>query len=273
MKRLRKCFPTLTDMKDQILQLLSPEHPWRNRIHYLAETDSTNTQAKRIALEGAPHGTVVIAGYQTGGRGRMGRSFASPKGQGVYMSVILRPRCTPDQLMHLTCATAVAMCQAVEKCVGIYPQVKWINDLVWQKRKLCGILTELVLAPDNFAAIVGIGINCTQEVQDFPDELQDMATSLSMVAGHPVEPAKVAACMIEAISQMDLDRKAEMLEAYIQNCITLGKDIALVRGEEVRHGHALSLDGDGGLLVRFPDGSVETVNSGDVSVRGLYGYL
>ncbi len=263
-------------MKDQILQYLSPDHPWRRQIRWLPVTDSTNTQAKSLILEGAPHGTVVIAGHQTGGRGRMGRSFASPEGQGVYMSVILRPPCAPDKLMHLTCSAAVAMCRAVDAVIGVTPQVKWINDLVWQKRKLCGILTELVIHPQGTAAVVGIGINCTQGAEDFPPELQDMATSLSMISGEAVSPAKMAAAMIEALWEMDqtlLSHKEATMNAYRKNCITLGQDVAILRGNMLRHGHALSLDEDGGLLVRFPNGTVESVNSGDVSVRGLYGYL
>ena len=92
-------------MKHEILSYLPPDHPWANRIHYFDTTDSTNTQAKKMAAAGAPHGTVLIAGHQTGGRGRMGRSFHSPAGLGIYLSVILRPNCDPQDLMHLTCAT------------------------------------------------------------------------------------------------------------------------------------------------------------------------
>ncbi len=263
-------------MNEQILHHLSPGHPWRKQILWLPVTDSTNTQAKCLALEGAPHGTVVLAGHQTGGRGRMGRSFASPAGQGVYMSVILRPDCAPEKLMHLTCSAAVAMCRAVDKAVGITPQIKWINDLVWQKRKLCGILTELVIQPHRVAAIVGIGINCTQQVEDFPADIQDMATSLSMISGHSVDPAKVAAHMLEALLEMDktlFSGKEAVMEFYRQNCVTLGQDVAIFQGDEIRRGHALALDESGGLLVQLPDGAVETVQSGDVSVRGLYGYL
>ena len=130
-------------MKQRILDHLPRNHPWAGNIHYFDTIDSTNTEAKRLAAAGAPHGTVLIAGHQTGGRGRMGRSFHSPAGLGIYLSVILRPECAPGDLMHLTCAAAVAMCDAVENAAGFRPGIKWTNDLVYGKRKLGGILTEL----------------------------------------------------------------------------------------------------------------------------------
>ena len=114
----------------------------------------------------------------------MGRSFLSPGGVGVYMSVILRPNCTPDKLMHLTCATAVAMCDAVEQAAGFRPGIKWTNDLVSKRKKLAGILTEMSLdATGKVAyAVVGIGVNCCQKPEDFAPEIRDMAGSLSMIA-------------------------------------------------------------------------------------------
>ena len=147
-------------MKETILKNLSAECPWRDTLYWYEAIDSTNTQAKRMAKEGAPHGTVLVAGYQAGGRGRMGRTFQSPAGEGMYLSVILRPGCTPDRLMHLTCAAGVAACEAVEAVCGIRPQVKWINDLVLGDRKLGGILAEMSLDQGVVDyAVIGIGIN------------------------------------------------------------------------------------------------------------------
>lgn len=263
-------------MKEQILTHLPQEHPWRNTIQYFDVIDSTNTRAKQLALAGAPHGTVLIADRQTGGRGRMGRSFHSPQGVGVYMSVLLRPVCPAQDLMHLTCAAAVAACDAVERSTGIRPDIKWTNDLVWGKQKLAGILTELVHSPDGLCAIVGIGINCGHSQEDFPPELRTIATSLSMITERPVDRAAVCAGLISALLAMDetlLCGKDAMLRRYRERCITLGKDISLVRGEEIRHGRAVDIDVDGALLVRFPDGHTEAVASGEVSVRGMYGYV
>ena len=108
----------MTDMKEQILSFLPPEYPWKDRLFVFPELDSTNNRLKVLASQGAPHGTVLIADRQTGGRGRMGRSFLSPPGVGIYMSILLRPECAPQELMHLTCAVAAAMCRAVE-CVPL----------------------------------------------------------------------------------------------------------------------------------------------------------
>ena len=264
-------------MKDKILHHLTAECPWRDTLYWYATIDSTNTQAKRLAKEGAPHGTVLIAGHQTGGRGRMGRSFQSPEGMGVYLSVILRPRCTPDKLMHLTCAAGVAMVQAVEKASGLRPQVKWINDLVINGKKLGGILTEMSVDKGIVDyAIIGIGINCLQKQEHFHPDIADMATSLSLATEKNILPQVLAAAMVEALWQMDavlFTQKAQLMHCYKAACITIGNDIQVIRNDNIRPGKAVDLDEDGSLLVEYPDGSRETVFSGEVSVRGMYGYV
>lgn len=265
-------------MLKSILAHLPAGFPWKDRIVYFDTIDSTNTRAKALAQEGAPHGTILIAGQQTAGRGRLGRTFQSPGNMGVYLSVILRPECPPEQLMHLTCAAAVAMCDAVEEAAGFRPGLKWTNDLVVGKKKLGGILTELSVAPHTglvLYAIIGIGINCSQTPADFPPELQDMATSLS-AAGASIDRAAVAAAMIRALHRMDialLTKKDMLMDAYRTDCITLGQDVVVLRGEETHYGKALSVDDDGGLVVALRDGETKTVTSGEVSVRGMYGYV
>lgn len=266
-------------MKERMLSPVSPEYPWKDYFHYLEETDSTNDQLKAMARQGAPHGTVLIAGRQTGGHGRMGRSFHSPGDVGIYFSLLLRPNCAPGELMHLTCATAVAMCDAVEAATGLRPGIKWTNDLVHGKRKLGGILTELGLSQRGTVdyCIIGIGINCCQNQEDFPEDLRKIAGSLAMVTGKEIDRAKVAAAMMEALWKMDehlLTEKADILNRYRKDCTTIGQEISLLRvGEAVRHGKAVDLDERGALIVEFADGHLETVNSGEVSVRGMYGYL
>lgn len=263
-------------MKNAILNYLPGDHPWQNHIHWFETIDSTNTRLKEMAQQGAPHGTVLIADRQTGGRGRLGRSFQSPGGMGVYMSVLLRYNAPADALMHLTCAAAVAACDAVNQATGLTPGIKWTNDLVYNKRKLAGILTELVLLPNETAAVVGIGINCCQSAKDFDPAIQGFAGSLAMATGNPVDRAQVATALVLALSRMDsglFSKKEETMKRYAENCITLGQDISLVRGEEVRHGHATGIGDDGALLVRFPDGHSEAISSGEVSVRGMYGYI
>ena len=266
-------------MRETILSNLTPEYPWKDRFHWLEETGSTNDDLKTLAKQGAPHGTVLIADRQSGGHGRMGRSFHSPGGVGIYFSILLRPQCRPGELMHLTCATAVAMCDAVESATGFRPGIKWTNDLVCGKRKLGGILTELGLSSSGTVdyAIIGIGINCCQEISDFAPDIQDIAASLAMVTGREIDRARVAAAMMDSLHKMDsilLTEKASILDRYRRDCITIGQEISLLRvGEEVRHGKAVGMDELGALLVRFSDGHTEAVNSGEVSVRGMYGYL
>lgn len=265
-------------MKDAILTHLSDAYPWKDRIHWFDSISSTNDRLRYMAREGAPHGTALIAGHQTGGHGRRGRSFHSPEGAGVYLSILLRPGCAPSQLMHLTCATAVAMCGAVEEAAGFRPGIKWTNDLVFRKRKLGGILTELGFTPEGNVdwAIIGIGINCSQRAEDFPEEIRSFAGSLSMAAGHAVSREKLAAAMLEALWHMDrilLSGKAAVLEQYRRDCVTLGQEIVLVRGEEKHYGKAVSIDKEGALLVDFGRGGPEAVNSGEVSIRGMYGYV
>ena len=264
-------------MKEKILSQLTTECPWRDTLYWFDTIDSTNTHAKQLAKQGAPHGTVVIAGAQTAGRGRMGRSFSSPGGQGVYLSVVLRPNCAPTELMHLTCAAGAAMVTAVESVCNVRPKLKWINDLVVGSKKLGGILTEMSLSNGIVEyAVVGIGINCLQSREDFPAELADMATSLSMVCGNPVRPENLAAAMMEALWQMGknlLTEKQTWIARYKANCITLGKDIQVIRGDSVMPGKALDVDEDGGLVVQYADGSIGTVASGEVSIRGMYGYV
>ncbi len=260
----------LTKMKT----FLPEDHLWQNQIIWYDVIDSTNNQAKKLIQQGAPHGTVLIADHQTGGRGRLGRSFVSPAGVGVYMSVILRLPQQADQLMHLTCAAAVAACSAVEKAAGFRPGIKWTNDLVYGGRKLAGILTELVITPTETAAIIGIGINCSQTEADFPEDIQSFAGSLAMVCDHSVDRAQVAAALIESFSEMadHLGNKQEILDAYRPDCITLGKQISIVTAGDIRHGIAIGIDDNGALLVEFPDKHIEAVNAGEVSVRGIYGY-
>ena len=250
--------------------------PWQDSLIYYESIDSTNTQAKILAFQGAPRGTVLIADHQTGGRGRRGRSFHSPAGSGIYMSVILRPHCPPAQLMHLTCAAAVALCNAVEDACGFRPGIKWTNDLVYGQRKLAGILTELGFdAQGNVDwAIVGMGINCTQEEIQFPEEIRSMAGSLASVSGKTIDRAKVAAAMMDALYRMDLTDKEKILTRYRKDCVTLGKEVSVVRADGVSH-HctALDIDAEGALIVRHSDGHLETVSSGEVSIRGMYGYV
>ena len=264
-------------MKEHIIHALKESCPWQDSLLWFDCIDSTNTYARELARQGAPHGTVLIADCQTGGRGRLGRSFHSPGGVGIYMSVILRPRCAPQPLMHLTCAAAVALCDAVESAVGFRPGIKWTNDLVVQKRKIAGVLTELGFSSHGMVdfAVVGIGINCCQQQSDFPAEIRHIAGSLRSVSGQEIDRARVAAAVMDALYRMGSQRLTPRKPIKDQNRrdgITLGQEISVVRGGEILYGTALDIDEWGALLVRFTDGQEAFVSSGEVSVRGMYGY-
>ena len=274
--RLTAATPLLR--KGEILEALG-DHPWADRITVLDSVDSTNTLAKKLAAEGAAHGTVVVADCQTGGRGRLGRSFASPAGVGVYLTVILRPEVAPMALMHLTAVSAEATVEAIQDATGQRPGIKWTNDVVFGKRKCVGILTELSLQAESGLvdyAVVGIGTNCNHGDEDFPPEVRPMAVSLREATGQTVDRNRYAAALIRRLWEMDqelLSGKAAWLERYAADCVTIGKDVKVVRGDTVRLAHADGIDGDAALLVTYEDGTREAVASGEVSIRGMYGYL
>ena len=265
-------------MKQEILSVLPGDHPWQNTLICYDSIPSTNDLAKTLARDGAPEGTVIVAAAQTAGRGRLGRSFHAPNRLGLYFSLILRPECPPEQLLHLTCAAGVAACNAVQHLTGVRPQIKWTNDLVIGKRKLGGILTEISVNPSGMVewAVIGIGINCLHKTENFPPLLQKIATSLLQETGNSFSPAHLAGHLMQAlylVNQNLIGGKATLMDIYRKDCMTVGNDVVLLRGDEKRYGTALDIDGNGGLVVQFDDGSTETVQSGEISVRGLYGYV
>lgn len=254
-------------------------HPWANRVAVFSEVGSTNDVARQLASNGAPEGTAILAESQYGGKGRLGRRFSSPAGQGIYLSVVLRPKVRPTEMMHLTAAAAEAVCEAVEEETGLCAGVKWVNDLVAGGRKLAGILTELsVELESGFVSyvVVGIGINCCQGPSDFSEEIAPIATSIRAQTGNPPDRNALAAAMIRALCRLGdtlLSEKAEWMRRYEARCITLGKPVQVLRAGEAREATALGINGDAALEVEYPDGTREWISSGEVSVRGLYGYI
>ena len=220
--------------------------------------DSTNSYLKRIAAEGAPDGAVAVADEQTAGRGRRGRSFSSGPGRGVYLSALLRPQLAPEKILPL----------------------KWTNDLVLNGKKLSGTLTELSLEGESGAlqyAVIGIGVNCNNASEDFPPELRDVATSLYLETGKRVQRAVLAAALIEELDKLyaalQSGDTASYLTSYRRDCLTLGREVQLLWQDVKEKVTALDVDDQFGLVVRRADGTVETIRTGEVSVRGLYGYV
>lgn len=252
-------------------------HPWSAQLHVMDSVDSTNNYLKALAAQGAPDGTSAIADRQTAGRGRRGRSFFSPEGQGLYLSVLLRPQARPDQLMHLTAMSAVAASRAVASVCGRRPGIKWTNDLVFGTRKLAGILTELSVVAETMETdyvVVGIGVNCAQSA--FPEELREIATSIRMECGTPVDRCALAAALLREFSRMEdalMTQRDAWLREFAENCVTIGRDVRILRAGTERAAHADGIGPEAELLVTYPDGTKDAVTSGEVSVRGMYGYL
>lgn len=262
----------------EVSSLLGKTRIVGQKIDCLASVDSTNTYLKRAAHDGAPDGMAVIAAQQTAGRGRRGRTFQSKDG-GLYLSVLLRPKCPPESLLPLTGLAAVAVCDAVESVCGARPQIKWTNDLLLDGKKLCGILTELSMEGESGAleyAVLGIGINVSQTRDDFEDEVRDIATSLSLHLGQSVSRAALAAAVLREVdalyTALCAGDTARYLAAYRRGCVTIGREVRLLWRDERESVFAEDIDESFGLIVRRPDGTRETIRSGEVSVRGLYGY-
>lgn len=265
----------------EIRSFLTPVERVGRRLYCYDQVDSTNTRVKQLALEGAEDGTVVVANCQTAGRGRMNRVFQSPRGQGIYLTALLRPQLPPDRLMMVTAMAGVAVCEAVEQVCGVRPGLKWPNDPVMNGKKLCGILTELSLEGESGRLqylAVGIGVNVGQKEEDFSPEVRPVATSLLQELGRPVSRPALAAAEIEALDRLYTallsGDTAPYLAACRRDCVNLGRPVQLMLPDGTRQSAvAEDLDEDFGLVVRLEDGSRRIVRSGEVSVRGLYGYV
>ena len=242
------------------------------RLQYVPSLPSTNTALKAMAAEGAPEGTVLIAGEQTAGRGRMGRSFYSPPGSGLYLSLLLRPQLPAAEAVRLTACAAVAVAEAVEALSGLETQIKWVNDVLIGGKKICGILTEGSLDIESGRlswAVVGIGVNTAVPVGDFPPELRDTAGAVFGAERPPALRCRLAAGILDRLADY-CARPADpaVFEAYRSRSLVLGREITVHSpGKEPEAALALDLDSDFGLLVRLADGSVRQLGSGEVSVR------
>ena len=239
------------------------------------KVDSTNKLLREMAYNGAPDGQIVIADEQTTGRGRMGRSFFSPKDKGIYFSYLLKPDMAPGDAVTLTAWTAVAISRAISRVSGFTPGIKWVNDLVSQGRKLSGILTEMSIESETGridSIIIGIGVNVNNGEEDFSDDIRDIATSLYLETGRKTSRAALAAAMTEEMDRLRAawpGARTEYLEAYRDHDITCGRQVNVISGSKVRPAEAIRINDDFSLKVKFSDGSVEDLSSGEVSLRVL----
>lgn len=231
--------------------------------------DSTSTLARQLAEQGASHGTAVLAGTQTAGRGRRGRTWTPFPGRHVFTSVILRPLLPPGRVPELTLLAAAAVADAL-RAVGAIPRIKWPNDVELDGRKACGILSEMNTdaAGRVVSVILGIGVNVECDASDIPDELRDRATSVRASIGRAVSAADVAAQLYESLEGW-LERHAgegyfPVLEAVRTESATIGFDVRATLGEREIIGRAIDLDPTGALLVRDATGTMHRIVAGDV---------
>lgn len=248
-------------------------------IIYLDSIGSTNTYAKKAAEEHFKEGTVIIAEEQTDGRGRLGRQWVSTKGKGIWMSIMLKPDILPADAPKLTIAAAYAVAKAVLRCCNLDASIKWPNDIVAGGKKLCGILTEMSAEADEIkSVIVGIGINANMENEDFGAEVASLATSISLEKGSAVSRKALAASVLNEFEKVYEDFIKEgslksFLGEYKNKSAVLGKEIRVISKKEEIIGLAVDISEEGHLVVKLGDGTLREIMSGEVSVRGLYGYI
>lgn len=233
------------------------------------EIASTNIRAKELALQGAPHGTVVLARRQSSGRGRFGRSFYSPDDSGLYASFILRPQLGAERAVMITSMAAVAVARAMERVADVQAKIKWVNDVYIAAKKACGILCEAGLDFESGQmqyVVAGIGVNVGR--MDFPPELNEIATSISNECGQDIARSRFCGELINELNALypQLESGAFMQESRERSNV-IGRDVFVLRGNERYPATAVDIDDNGSLIVRTPDGKTDILHSGEISVR------
>ena len=247
------------------------------KIIYYKQLDSTNTEIARLAAQGAVHGTVVVADAQSAGKGRRGREWESPAGENIYMSILLRPNCVPDRAPMLTLVMAYSVAKVLRQLGFSDVQIKWPNDLVHSGKKICGILTEMQLKGSEIDyVVVGVGINVN--TSKFPEELKDTATSLYLERGRIFDREAMVESVVEHfdkeyrqfLKQQDL---SFLREAYNRMLVNVGREVRVLEPGNEYIAYAQGINSEGELLVRTREGEEKCIYAGEVSVRGIYGYV
>ena len=254
------------------------QNEWADRnIYYYEETGSTNIDAKRLGEEGAVHGTVVVADKQNAGRGRRGRAWESPAGKDIYFTILLRPEFPPDKVSGLTLVMALSVAEAVKGCCGQEAGIKWPNDVVLNGKKICGILTEMTMEMDYVQhVVIGTGINVN--LDKMPAEIEKTATSILLESGKETTRAELLQKVLERfeinyeIYERDLNLR-NMMETYNGYLVNKDRQVRVLDPKGEFEGIARGINAGGELLVERPDGKTVEIYAGEVSVRGIYGYV
>lgn len=260
-----------------------PENGICKKVECFERIDSTNTKAKQLAEQGEPEGTLIITQEQFAGRGRRGREWKAEKGSGIWMTLLLRPRIRPEKVTGVTLLAAMAVSKGIEEVTAVRPMIKWPNDIVMGKRKVCGILTEMSAELSSIHyLVVGIGINVNN--REFPEEISQIASSVYLETGKKVNRNELAAAVIKHFGKYyELFMKEQDLSCVVEeyNAMLANKDkeVKIYYGMQetaeessIDTGVARGIDKEGSLIVEI-DGKEKKIVSGEVSVRGLYGYV
>ena len=251
---------------------------------YFDVVDSTNSRAKKLAAEGCEDGTVVVADRQTAGRGRIGRNWYSLQNKGIYLTIVLKPMIPPEKIQLLTLAASAAVVDAIRSVCQVETGIKWPNDIILDGKKVCGILTEMNCETDlvNFA-VIGIGINFSQAPGDFPNELRDKAVSLMTYLqdmgkqGNAPDRLDLIRSLLTELdkgySLLKEDCGSKIIEMWKQRSLTIGREVSIHHRDGQFNGTARDITLDGRLVVSCSDGAIREVLSGEISVRGLLGYI
>jgi len=246
-------------------------------IYHFESIDSTNNYAKKLALEGAVEGTIVISDEQTGGRGRLGRTWVSLSGTSVYMSMILRPTIEPNEAAKITEITAAAVANAITEVTNLEAGIKWPNDIILDNKKICGILTEMNAELNNINyVIVGIGVNVNMD--DLPDEISSVATSIKKILGREVSRKDIVINIVKEFETLYYDFiNTGSLKKTVDICkkksVTLGKTVKIINKRETIIAKAIDITENGELVIKKDDGEIINIISGEVSVRGIDSYV
>ena len=239
-------------------------------IEYLSRADSTNTIVKKRALTGEKEGLLLVAGEQTCGRGRMGRRFFSPGDTGVYLSLLLKPDICPQDAVQITTAAAVSVCEALEEIGVEKADIKWVNDVFINGKKICGILTEAGFNSRKNTldyVVLGVGVNMYTPENGFPDDLSEIAGAVFTEKKDNLRNKFIAGFINSFMYYYKNIENKHHCDKYAERCFVVGKEINVISGEDARPAKALAVDENCGLVVQFENGDTTILNSGEISVR------
>ena len=265
-----------TIAEEEVASRLQTERMGR-QIRYFSRIDSTNQYAKRIAEEGAPDGILIIADEQTAGKGRSGRTWVTPPAEAIAFTLLLRPKLSPDRISMVTLVMGLAVTNAVNSLYGVSAGIKWPNDVVIKGRKLCGILTEMSAEVRQVNYIViGVGINAN--LTSFPEEIREIATSLKLELGRDINRAELIARVMAEFERLYAEFEAQgdlgaVMQEYNELCLNAGSKVRVLDPNGEYTGTSRGINSMGELLVETEDGKMQEVYAGEVSVRGIYGYV